>query len=427
MRLEIENIGKVKKAYINLNGITVVAGVNSSGKSTIAKAVSCLVNANHKMQSDVKKQKIESLEKWLSAFINDSGVLDDENVDESIEHSYSRYFARIQMIESSFCERMLEFQYQPLSSEQLRSILGEIIGVSKDPIMVSDKQFADLNEILETSDLERQKYVVFKSFREKFDNQIGFIGNIEESFVSLFSDEGIVSLKTVIRNNKVLDFFSGFGNVNSSVFLEAPSRFIFPTSGRRRVNQINTPIWRLVEQDFLDYETFEDFKKNENSLFEIDKFIEEVIHGGFVSDTSLVGFVFRESIGPSSDIEMCNVASGVKVLALIRRLVQNRTLNGNSILVIDEPETGLHPEWQIQFARLLGLLSKKMGIKVLLTTHSPYFLRAIEVVSKDYEMQDSTSFYLMKEESDGFRFSSYDVTNRTEEIYKQLYLPLERL
>ena len=61
MRLEIENIGKVKKAYINLNGITVVAGVNSSGKSTIAKAASCLVNANHKMQSDVKKQKIERM------------------------------------------------------------------------------------------------------------------------------------------------------------------------------------------------------------------------------------------------------------------------------------------------------------------------------------------------------------------------------
>lgn len=39
MELIVENIGKVKRAKINIDGITVVAGANSSGKSTIGKAL----------------------------------------------------------------------------------------------------------------------------------------------------------------------------------------------------------------------------------------------------------------------------------------------------------------------------------------------------------------------------------------------------
>ena len=37
LRIEIENLRAIKKADIALDGITVIAGENSSGKSTISK------------------------------------------------------------------------------------------------------------------------------------------------------------------------------------------------------------------------------------------------------------------------------------------------------------------------------------------------------------------------------------------------------
>ena len=38
MRLQIENFAKIAKADINIDGITVIAGENNTGKSTIGKA-----------------------------------------------------------------------------------------------------------------------------------------------------------------------------------------------------------------------------------------------------------------------------------------------------------------------------------------------------------------------------------------------------
>lgn len=37
MRLELENVGKISSANIKLDGITVIAGENNTGKSTIGK------------------------------------------------------------------------------------------------------------------------------------------------------------------------------------------------------------------------------------------------------------------------------------------------------------------------------------------------------------------------------------------------------
>ena len=37
MKLKLENVGKISSANIDLNGITVIAGENNTGKSTIGK------------------------------------------------------------------------------------------------------------------------------------------------------------------------------------------------------------------------------------------------------------------------------------------------------------------------------------------------------------------------------------------------------
>ena len=39
MKLGLSNINKIRQADINLNGLTVIAGTNDSGKSTIGKMI----------------------------------------------------------------------------------------------------------------------------------------------------------------------------------------------------------------------------------------------------------------------------------------------------------------------------------------------------------------------------------------------------
>ena len=42
---------------------------------------------------------------------------------------------------------------------------------------------------------------------------------------------------------------------------------------------------------------------------------------------------------------MGNTASGIKQIGVVQLLLSNRKLQENSVLIIDEPEVNLHPEW----------------------------------------------------------------------------------
>jgi putative ATP-dependent endonuclease of the OLD family len=44
------------------------------------------------------------------------------------------------------------------------------------------------------------------------------------------------------------------------------------------------------------------------------------------------------------------------------------------IVVIEEPESFLHPSAQSEFGRILGALSLEFGVQIIATTHSPYML-----------------------------------------------------
>ncbi len=50
-------------------------------------------------------------------------------------------------------------------------------------------------------------------------------------------------------------------------------------------------------------------------------------------------------------------------------------------VVIEEPESFLHPSAQSEFGRILGVLSAELGIQIIVTTHSPYMLNQVEPAS----------------------------------------------
>ena len=92
---------------------------------------------------------------------------------------------------------------------------------------------------------------------------------------------------------------------------------------------------------------------------------------------------------------------------------------------MDEPEIHLHPEWQLLFAELIVLIQKEFGVHVLLNTHSPYFLNAIEVYAAKYEIADRCKYYLASIKENGSVIK--DVSDHTEEIYSKLARPLQVL
>ena len=58
------------------------------------------------------------------------------------------------------------------------------------------------------------------------------------------------------------------------------------------------------------------------------------------------------------DITLASTATGIKSFAYLQRLLENGYLNEESLLLIDEPEAHLHPQWIVEFARLLTAKKK---------------------------------------------------------------------
>ena len=61
MRIKLKNIAKVKIADIDIKGITVIAGNNNTGKSTIGKALFSVFNGLNDIESKHVKEKYNSL------------------------------------------------------------------------------------------------------------------------------------------------------------------------------------------------------------------------------------------------------------------------------------------------------------------------------------------------------------------------------
>lgn len=80
-------------------------------------------------------------------------------------------------------------------------------------------------------------------------------------------------------------------------------------------------------------------------------------------------YIFKKG---KSKFAMPQTAEGIKKIGILTTLFRNRQLNQNTVLIMDEPETTLHPKAQRQLADMLFRMSKEK-IQIFIATHS-YFL-----------------------------------------------------
>ena len=65
MHLSVKNIGKLSEADIDLNGITVIAGENDTGKSTIGKVLYSVFNIFNNIDKQVEEERKRFISRYL--------------------------------------------------------------------------------------------------------------------------------------------------------------------------------------------------------------------------------------------------------------------------------------------------------------------------------------------------------------------------
>ena len=144
-----------------------------------------------------------------------------------------------------------------------------------------------------------------------------------------------------------------------------------------------------------------------------------------VSDGNLIlengEFMYKHS-GLRESLSLQSVSTGIKTFVILKKLLLDGMLEENGIMIVDEPEVHLHPEWQIKFAEIIVLLQKIYKLNIVLTTHSMDFLRAIDYFSQKYKIEDACSYYLAElEEAKGPDDFPYAIINEMTDDKEKLY------
>ena len=113
---------------------------------------------------------------------------------------------------------------------------------------------------------------------------------------------------------------------------------------------------------------------------EIHRRLTEEVIGGKIVRTDLGELRFAESGG--GVYPLSRTASGVVNPGILALLIERKLVDKRTFLFIDEPESNLHPEWQVKMAETLYELARA-GVNIVLATHSIDILKRLEIYAKE--------------------------------------------
>jgi len=409
MQLRLENVGIIEKADIDINGLTIIAGNNDTGKSTIGKIAYSLTKSFEDFELNYERDKNLLIQKYFRDFYillrKDVDLRKDRELREHMERfMFYRRVDNKKLLESmnklkEFIEKN-EVKLNPKAKEEVFSNIDKI------------------NSLFNEKESKNAKILksVKKIFTSEFRKQINNIFT-DESKISIWEGKNAV-INLIIKNNEILqDETKKIDEIfpfDSSIFIETPFILTY-----KDALEESDDIYHV--EDLLNKLERPNLTKKEGSLN-----INKIINGDILFDEEDNKFSFNKKSGNKKiKIDIINAAAGIKSLGILQLLDSSGEFNNNLLLVIDEPEIHLHPDWQVAYSKLLVELVKN-GVNVLITSHSPYLIEALNKFSKEEKIYDKTKFYLSELNKEG-KATIIDKTKNKEEIFDKLSKPFERL
>lgn len=421
MRIKLKNIAKVKIADIDIKGITVIAGNNNTGKSTIGKALFSVFNGLNDIESKHVKEKYNSLVNALNKL-----------------HLYLHYE------DAKYQTSVKDFDFNINKSKVINDLLSislkapdlerkiELVlkrNFNYESIENDESDFLRdaINEIKAILSIDINKYINFtisEQFRNEFNRQI--INVFEEASGCIYVELGKqhISINVDTDNTVSIINFSWNDIKAEPIYIDNP--FIiddvftspfgdFSTYKNHRSNLLS----QLIKNKYINQI---DNIINSNKLNSIMDSINKIIPGEIDLSEGGLSYLYNQK-----RLDAKNLSTGIKTFAVLKRLILGGYISTKGIVILDEPEIHLHPEWQLVLAELIILLQKEFSLHILITTHSPYFLNAIEVYVAKHNINNKCKYYLSKFVEDSESVTFDDVSNEIDLIYKKLVKPLQKL
>lgn len=419
MELNIKNFASIKEASIKIDGITVIAGENNTGKSTIGKILFASFNSLRDIDKKVNSEINYSIRDLLMGFI-----------------------------------RRLNFY------SQKKNILVETIPLRFNISSIVNNILKDINSKSKEEDIEE---TIFNNIKEYTNINDKFI--IKEN-IKFLSDR-IIEYNNVSHEKIELNLITKY--YNDLFYKQINSRIFKNTNAEIEINDFgisfefkNDKCFKFKKKDIYDNNVFlidnpfvldkkEDYfyspyipdsyliskihnRYNKDSILDktlveekleiIYKMLSNAINGKIIKKENDFYLAFDNITEP---ISIHNISAGLKSFTITKMMLEEGILKEKDILVLDEPEIHLHPKWQLLYAEIIVLIQKVFNLHIVITTHSPYFLESIELFTKKHGIDDKTNYYLsdinIKE-----NYSTINLVNdKVYDIYRKMAIPFKYL
>jgi len=410
MKISLEHVAVLKKADIEINGITVTAGLNGTGKTTVGKSIFAMFNASEGLPEKILNARKDSIHAAINLVQDSYG---------DIENNL-RPFQDISFIRRMLSYELMLFWWNEGDSKRREDItewLSRNIKFEKSENM--EKACDEILHILNRPDDDYIFFLLESYYRKVFRDQINHLSkNSTARFEWEIENE---QYYTEFSGNELSGYTYTPSIHQKAVYIESQN-VLDSYNEREEKSVVSNELFRLLDSRTSFQETMEEYINAKEVKNIVRVIIDEVTHGTLKNEGAGTFTFYDQNMDHSVDIS--NLSAGLKIFIVIQRLLENGSLRKGDILLIDEPEINLHPEWQVLFAEILVRMQKDLGIYIYINTHSPYFIHAIEVKMAEYETADRGKYYLMEKDAEGLCYS-VDVTGNTEKIYELLYKPLE--
>lgn len=149
------------------------------------------------------------------------------------------------------------------------------------------------------------------------------------------------------------------------------------------------------------------YKKEQSAVLEK---LEAILDGRILQKENK----FYLSVNGAGNFEMGLVSEGFRKLATIMYLIQSDSLNKDSIVFWDEPESNMNPKMILPIASALCELAD-MGVQVFVATHSYFVQQAFELQKRQRKGNASDiKFFSLYREEQGIAVDSADFVNELE-------------
>lgn len=426
MELNIKNFARIKEASIKLEGITVIAGENNTGKTTIGKIIFASFNSINSIDTKVEKEINLSVRNLIISFLE-------------LILPYRRKNGIININRIHY-NNILNDILNDISNEKESEYIEKIItdNIKKFTISIDKPILENIKFV--ASKIEEYKNISYKKlacniisdyYNKIFYNQIN--SRIDKNMKSEIEIKNI-GIFFEFQNDRCSNFKKNIHN-NNVFFIYDPFildriHFILNSINTNKENSSNLKKYFPEIESHLLYKIFNAYNENyildetlaEEKLENIYNKLSLAVNGKIIVKEGDFYLEFNNFIEP---ISIHNLSAGLKSFTIIKMLLEKNVLKENDILVLDEPEIHLHPKWQLLYAEIIVLIQKAFNLYIVITTHSPFFLEAIELYTKKYKVDDKTNYYLSNIKDNHSEMKL--VNDRIYDIYNEMAAPIEDL